>query len=234
MSYPLLSDAGSKTIRDFGIFNHNIAEDHEWYGICFPGTYIVDARGIVKSKHFEPMHRQRLTTDTVLVKEFGVGGGKRVEIETSHLKLVAFPSQDEVRPGNRIALVLEVELPPGMHVYAPGVEGYRPVTLTLDEHPALLVHAPEFSEARKLHLKAIGETVPVFEGRARILQEVTISPFYQEPRLEVAATFSYQACDERVCYAPAKVPLTFHLTLAEHDRERAPEALRKRGISGNR
>jgi len=37
-SYPLLSDVDSEVIRDFGILNHNIPEDHEWYGICFPGA----------------------------------------------------------------------------------------------------------------------------------------------------------------------------------------------------
>lgn len=231
ISYPLLSDLDSKVIRDFGIFNHNIPEDHEWYGICFPGTYIVDAQGVVQSKYFEQMHRQRVTADTLLVKEFGVGGGKRVEIETNHLKLRAFPSQGEVRRGNRISLVLEIELPPKMHVYAPGVEGYRPVALTLGENPALLVHDTDFPESRTIHLEAIGETVPVYEGRARILQDVTISPRYREPSLEIPATFSYQACDDRVCYIPTKVPVTFHLKLADHDGERVPEAMRKKGAT---
>ena len=187
----------------------------------------MDANGVVVSKHFEEGYRQRLTADTLLVKEFGVGGGKRVEIETTHFKLSAFPSQDDVRRGNRIALVLDIELPPRMHLYAPGVEGYTPVALTIGEHPAILAHETEFPDSEMLHLEAIQETVPVYEGRARILREITISPRYREPTLEIPATFSYQACDDTVCYLPAKLPVTFHLTLSDHDTERVPEAMRK-------
>jgi len=178
------------------------------------------------------MHRQRLTADTLLVKEFGVGGGKRIEIENDHLKLSAYPSQNEVRRGNRITLVLEVELPPKMHLYAPGVEGYRPVDVSVAEHPAVQAHEPEFPESRMLHLEAIQETVPVYDGTVRILQDVTISPRYREASLQIPATFSYQACDDRVCYLPTQVPLTFHLTLDDHDGQRVPEALRKRGDVG--
>lgn len=181
----------------------------------------------MQSKHFEPMHRQRLTADTLLVKEFGVGGGKRIEIETDHLKLSAYPSQDVVRRGNRITLVLDVELPPKMHLYAPGVEGYRPVALGVGDHPAIRAHETEFPDSRLLHLEAIRETVPVYEGSVRIFQDVTISPMYRDTSLRIPATFSYQACDDRVCYAPAEIPLAFELALTEHDAERVPERLRK-------
>ncbi len=229
ISYPLLSNPDSSIIRAFGIFNHNIPEDHPWYGICFPGTFIVDENGVVQKKFFEQMHRQRFTADTILVKEFGQGGGKRLEAKTDHLTVTASASQDTVRPGNRFTLVFELELPPKMHVYAPEVKGYRPISLTVDEAPHLQIHTTEFPEAKMLHLEAIKETVPVYEEHARIYQDVTISPRYREETLEINATLSYQACDDRICYAPATVPLTFTVNMTPHDRERVPEDMRPKG-----
>jgi hypothetical protein len=229
LNYPLLSDEDSAIIRAFGIFNDNVPEDHEWYGMCFPGTYIVDENGIVRSKYFEEMHRQRFTADTLLIKEFNVGGGRRTEVRTDHLTLTAFASQDAIRRGNIISLVLDLDLPPKMHVYAPGVEGYRPISVTVEENPALKIHPTTFPEARMLHLEAIEETVPVYDGKVRIFQDVTISPRYRESEIAISATFSYQACDDRLCYPPTKVPLEFVLEVGCHDGERSPENLRHKG-----
>jgi hypothetical protein len=228
-NYPLLSDKDSAIIRTFGIFNDNVPKDHEWYGMCFPGTYIVDENGIVRSKYFEEMHRQRFTADTLLVKEYGLGGGKRTEVQTDHLTLNAFSSQDSIRRGSIISLVLDLELPPNMHVYAPEVEGYRPVSIAVEENPALKILPTTFPEAKMLHLEAIKETVPVYEGKVRIFQDVTVSPRYREPEIQISATFSYQACDNRICYPPTKVPLKFVLEVGGHDGERSPEHLRHKG-----
>jgi hypothetical protein len=226
--FPLLSDEGSKVIRAFGIFNHNIPEGHEWYGIPFPGTFLVDENGVVRAKYFERMHRQRYTADSILVREFGVSGGKRVEVTTDHLRLVAFPAQDVASRGNRITLALELDLPPKMHVYAPGVEGYRPVVVEVDAHPSLQSHETNFPEPAMLHLEAIKETVPVYHGRVRILKDVTISPRVRDEKISIPLTVSYQACDDKVCYAPSQVKFEVEVALAPHDTERAPEALQKK------
>lgn len=232
-SYPLLSDPESNIMRDFGILNDNIPEGHEWYGIPFPGTFIVDAKGQVISKYFEQMHRQRFTADAILVKEFGEGGGKRTEVRTDHLTLEAYASQDEARRGNRITLAVDVKLPEKMHLYAPGVKGYRPVRFEIDELPSLLIHDPDFPDAKMLRLEVIKETVPVYESNLRVLRDVTISPRYREETLEITGRFHYQACDDKVCYAPLQIPLSFTLQLDGHDGERAPESLRKKPGSPN-
>jgi hypothetical protein len=226
--FPLLSDEGSKVIRAFGILNQNVPEGHEWYGMPFPGTFLVDENGIVHAKYFERMHRQRYTAESILIREYGAWGGKRVEVVTDHLRLQAFPAQDVASRGNRITLALELDLPPKMHVYAPGVQGYRPLTVEVDEHPALLSHETDFPEPEMLHLEAIRETVPVYQGRVRILKDVTISPRLRDEKLRIPVTFSYQACDDKVCYAPSQVKFDIEVTVVPHDDERAPEAMQKK------
>jgi hypothetical protein len=227
--FPLISDSDSRIIRAFGIFNHNIPAGHEWYGIPFPGTFIVDENGIVRSKYFEPMHRQRYTAESILVREFAAEGGTTVELATDHLKLRVFPAQDTASRGNRVTLVLELDLPPRMHVYAPGVKGYRPVTLEIESDPMLLAHEADFPEPSILHLPAIRETVPVYQGKVRILKDVTISPRLREDGVRIPLAFSYQACDDRVCYAPVKLPIAIGLKLVPHDTERVPDELRRKG-----
>lgn len=227
VQYPLLSDPDSAVIRAFGILNPNFPVGHPWHGVPFPGTYVVDASGTVLAKYFEEGHRQRSTADTILVKQFRSGGGRRTAVETPHLKLQAYTSQDSVRPGNRIAIALEIEFPEGMHVYAEGAGRYRPLRLTIAEDPALLVHAPELPAPETLHLPAIDETVPVYRGTLRLSRDVTVSPRLRQPSLEIRGVLDYQACDDRRCYAPVAVPLSFTLGIESHDSQRAPEALRR-------
>ena len=232
--YPLLADPDSTMIRAFGILNRNVPEDNPWQGMARPGTFVVDANGIVTSKYFEPGHRQRVTAESVLVREFGVGGGTLMQVNTRHLKLTAYPAQDTARRGNRITLVIELELPEKMHVYAPGVQGYRPVSVTIPDMPYVRVHETAFPESDVMLLPAIGEAAPVFHDSVRILQDVTLSPRlpgYDEPdasELSIPATFSYQACDDRVCYVPTQVELTFKLKLTQHDGTRVPEEMRRK------
>ncbi len=38
-----------------GIENHNVPTDDSDYGMPFPGTYIIDADGIVQAKYFEQL-----------------------------------------------------------------------------------------------------------------------------------------------------------------------------------
>ena len=238
--YPLLADPGSEMIRAFRILNRNVPEDHAFFGMARPGTFVVDSDGIITSKYFEPGHRQRVTADSLLVREFGADGGMRMEIDTDHLKLTSYPAQDSARRGNRITLVMELELPPNMHVYAPGVEGYRPVSVTVSEAPYLEVHETIFPESEIMHLPAIQESVPVFHGSVRILQDITLSPRlpgYDQPdvtELEIPVTFSYQACDDTVCYLPTELPVTFKLELLPHDGKRAPEEIRHKPSSSSR
>jgi hypothetical protein len=236
-SYPLLSDAESTMIRAFGIMNRNVAEGEPLHGMARPGTFVVDADGVVTSKYFEPGHRQRVTAESVLIRDFGAGGGTRMVVDASHLRLTAYPAQDTIRPGSRVTLVMELDLPEKMHAYAPGVEGYRPVSVSIPEMPYVRVHATSFPESEIIELPAIGESVPVYHGQVRILQDVTISPRYpgfDDPdieELEIPATFFYQACDDVVCYIPSKIDLTFNLKLVQHDTQRVPEDLQKKAES---
>jgi hypothetical protein len=230
ISVSMLSDEKSSMIRAFGILNTNVPEGHSRHGMSFPGTYIVDEKGVVVSKYFQESHRQRYTADTILLKEYDVGGWHRMEARTEHLTLTAYASQETVRRGNRITLVLEGELSPKMHVYAPGVQGYLPVDFSIEESWYLKAHPPEFSKSEILYLAAIQERVPVYQGTFKVTRDITISPkLREESSLEIAAVFKYQACDDQICYIPAKIPLTFTMTMQEHDDEKVPEAMRRKG-----
>ena len=156
--------------------------------------------------------------------------------ETGQLKITTAASNATARPGLRITLSLEIELKPGMHVYAPGVQGYIPIDWRLEEGgPAAKRHPFEYPASEMLRLEAIGETVPVYRGHVRIRRGIT---FGQEAALKplvsptgeliVKGSFRYQACDDRKCYPPRDVPLEWRFTYEGLDRQRAPSELQRK------
>lgn len=236
IDFPMLSDPDSKIIRAFGILNDNIASDHTSYGIPFPGTYIVDENAVVQAKFFEDDHRERYTASNILALHFNDDTGQvRSSVDTKHLKLTYSASDAVVRAGSRLVLALEVELKPRMHVYAPEVEGgYIPIDWEMPESKGWLAFPASYPAARKLHLPAIDETVPVYEGSIQLARELTIGqnreirPLLRDGQLTVEGSFRYQACDDKMCYPPETIPLKWTFRLEQHDRQRAPEQLRRK------
>jgi hypothetical protein len=237
LAYPLLSDPDSKIIRAYNILNETTKPETLTYGIPYPGVYIVDVQGKVVSKYFEDDYKDRVSTADILTRQFGAPLASAGAVsQTKHLQIKTAASNDIARPGLRIALSIDIDLKPGMHVYAPGVQGYIPIDWQLEEGgPAAKRHDFKYPSSEMLRLEAIGETVPVYRGHIRIVREIT---FGQEAALKplvspsgeliVRGSFRYQACDDRKCYVPQVVALEWRFKYEGLDRQRAPSEVQRK------
>ncbi|MCW5978154.1 MAG: hypothetical protein KIT09_08750 [Bryobacteraceae bacterium] len=136
------------------------------------------------------------------------------EVETKHLKLSSRAGAWEVQPLQTVSLALDIDLKPGMHVYAPEVEGtYIPVSWRMPSSPAFKANDVAYPKSKRLRLEAIDETVPVYEGRLQLTRELVVGaakdlqPLLKNGELTIEGTFRYQACDDKMCYRPETVPL---------------------------
>ena len=134
-----------------------------------------------------------------------------------------------------MALILDLELKPNMHVYAPGVQGYIPDRLENERERGVCNHDVTYPKPEILFLKAIDEKVPVFQGQVRLTREVTIGPDAKVRaasdaggQFTVEGTLRYQACDDRVCYIPQELPVRWTLTYEGFDRQRVPEPMQRK------
>ena len=224
----MIADPESEVIEAFGLRNPNPEPGSRVDGMAFPGTYIVDANGVVQEKFFNMSHRQRITVDSVLMSTFGAGeaGGQRVEADIQpQFKLLAFPSEEEVQPGNQFVLVAEFDLYDDVHLYAPGSD-YRAVNLVLDDNPMLQAGELKIPEPEIMYLEVIDESVPVYHGKVRVTRTLALSPSFEGDALEIGASLEYQTCDDEYCFEPSSLPLTFNVKVSGHDRQRAPEEIR--------
>lgn len=219
ITFPILSDSGSSVITAFGILNEDIPTGTQFRGVPHPGTYIVDREGRVLAKYFEENYTERYTGSEILIRRYGAAAGSAHQtMETRHLKVSSAASSDRVSAGQRIALTLDLEMKPRMHIYAPEVKEYKPVEWKITG--GATPHAVEFPPSKTLRLEAIDETVPVYEGTVRLVRDVTVGRAKPGP-LTIEGELLYQACDDKQCYVPQSIPLKWELMVEPLDVERA-------------
>ena len=229
----MLADPDSKTIQTYGVLNQEATGMQK--GFARPGYFFIDPSGIIREKFFEAKYRERLTGNSIISKLSPELGQEVTEtVEAPHLQLALEQSDPVGVPGTRITLVAEVRLPPEVHVYAPGTQGYKPIQLVIESVPQLELKPAVYPPSKTLYLPAIKERVPVFDGTFRISQDVKVnsgSEFWGSLGKDgkiftIAGKLEYRACDKTVCYLPTSVPVKWELRVFPLDRTRAPVNIR--------
>jgi hypothetical protein len=234
IDFPLLADPDSKIIRSFNVFNGEAKGMTK--GMSHPGFFYIDANGVIREKYFEAKYTDRFTPNNVIGKLFPeLTEEVSQNIEEPHLRLTLAQSDRIVVPGSRITLTAEIELPPDVHVYSPGAQGYKPIQLVLHSSPGIDLSAAAYPASKTLYLEAIHEKVPVFDGMFRITQDVTITTskagdavhaiFSAEKTVSITGDLKYQACDKTICYPPTAVPVKWELQVRPLDLKRSPKAI---------
>jgi peroxiredoxin len=70
ITFPLLSDSGSKTIAAYGLLNKEATGKAE--GIPYPGTLVIDRDGIIRAKLFLDGFRERHSKDELIKAAKGI------------------------------------------------------------------------------------------------------------------------------------------------------------------
>ena len=193
ITFTLLSDEGSATIRRYGILNTvveeavgpnkddpDVAADVIKYvsevgaremmvGIAYPGTFMLDPDGTVTSRHFEVSYIERNTVAQVQVALNGSDGS------VTGTRVTTYSSDDAVAPGNRFALVFDVRPRPGIHVYAPGAESYRIISFDIDPHELVRTLPVTYPASEVSHFEPLDERVPVYQSPFTLVQEVVLA-----------------------------------------------------------
>jgi hypothetical protein len=137
--------------------------------------------------------------------------------DTPHLTLTTSSSDAVVAPGTRFSLWVDITPKPKMHVYAPEQKDYFPIEISLEPDDTFKVLPPVFPKGEKFFFAPLKETQLVFSKPFRIVQDVTVNlsaPVRQRATaagatLTIKGTLRYQACDDKVCYIPQSIPLSW-------------------------
>lgn len=244
ITFPMLSDVGSATIKRYGVLNTvamelagpnakdpALADDLKTYvsvvgpnarmaGIAFPGTFILDRSGRVKSRFFEAFYIDRNTSSSILMRA-GIGAPVTgTKVSTEHLDVTTYPSDSALAPGNRVTLAFDIVPHRGIHVYAPGASSYRVIAVNVESQPQIHALSPTYPPSQTYNFKPLNERVPVYQKPFTLLQEIVLDGTPQaqaalrgKDSITVKGALDYQACDDTICFNPESVPLSWTFTL---------------------
>jgi cytochrome c biogenesis DsbD-like protein len=189
-------------------------------GMAFPGTFVLDRQSRVTARFFEEVYNERNTVSSVMMRLDGGAAVTGTRISTAHLDVTAYPSDSSIAPGNRFTLAFDIVPHRGMHVYAPGASGYRVIGFRAEAQPFVRVIPIDYPTADIYFFKPLNERVTVFQKPFTFKQDVVLeaSPQAQaalrgKDTLTVKGSLEYQACDDKICYNPESIPLSWTLRL---------------------
>ncbi len=221
ISYPLLSDEGSATIRRLGVLNTQIADDQAYWGkpvaekhqgLPFPGTFMLDASGAVTEKIFERSHRVRPGGGVLLERlgETSTGTGPKAWAEAPSVAMVASVDTREYFPNQIIRATVRLALEDGFHVYVPpNPEGFTNLSVTVRGPEGVFVLDHEMPAGHQFEIEGFDETFTVAEGDTEI-----VVPFYVLEDLEAVTLgidVALQACSSSTCLVPTTLSVELDL-----------------------
>jgi DsbC/DsbD-like thiol-disulfide interchange protein len=225
ITFPLLSDPGSSTIKAWGLLNTG-ATGHE-AGIPYPGTFVIGPLGVILSRSFEQAYQERDTAASILAALHPANppAAGSVEVAGKYLTVKVGQSDAIAAPGHRVTLTLDVTPGPRVHVYAPGQDGYIPVDVTLAPSDDYKIATARYPAPATFVFAPLKETVKVYDQPFRIGQDVTLTLTRSmrqrgtaRETLTIAGSLRYQACDDKVCFPPDTIPIEWKITLGPIER----------------
>jgi hypothetical protein len=234
IEYPLLSDVGSKVIRELGLFNEHVYEHHAAYGIPqqerhwgvpYPGVFLLDEQGCVVQKRFQQSYRERETGVAVLEHGFGVDStlhGTEVRGRAEGVEVRAYLDAETYRFFQRLWLTVEVHIEPGLHVYGqPIPEGFLPLSIDVAPVAGLVVGTPAFPTPHPYAIEGLDDELFVYEGKVVVSLPLTFTHEGDDQTLHV--TIRCQACSDAECLWPSTITLELPVRAADLvERPRRP------------
>jgi DsbC/DsbD-like thiol-disulfide interchange protein len=129
---------------------------------------------------------------------------------SKHAAITSGPAALTAAPGAKVSVYVDMTPNPGVHVYAPGAKDYLPVKITLKPQADVKAGKLTYPKSEMVHFEALNETVPMYQKPFRLAQDVTIARSVKAgSTVTVSGTLEFQACDDKVCFVPESVPVSW-------------------------
>ena len=117
------------------------------------------------------------------------------------------------RPGDTVKVSLTVRLPEDVHVQAhePRDASLIATVLTVEAPPGVTVDAVAYPVPTELRQAGRTDTLDVLGPAFEIGVRLTVAATAAQGDLAVPAVLRYQACNDRVCFAPARATAAWRL-----------------------
>ena len=159
--------------------------------------------------------RTRLAA-TAIVTTLILSGAAGAQMLRPQIRVAATPIAGPVKAGGTVTVLLSVRLPQDVHVQSdkPRDPTLIPTALTLVPPAGFTVDKITYPKAIALTQSGRAEPLTVFGGEFVIEARLAAREGIPAGEHQVQATLRYQACNESVCFAPARATAQWTITVA--------------------
>ena len=238
IKYTLLSDPESAVVERFGILNTLLTpSDVPFYGVPFPGIYVLDEAGVVRHKFFGRHVSVRESAETVLDAALGRIGddqqGPRARAGDDDARITVF-----VRGGGGVLksgpvrrVVVRFALRDGLHLCASSAhESIVRASVEIGTVKGLHVEDMIVPPAARMALREPPVAVSVWSGGADLVIPIwadsdlvcVMRPLLMD-HITLDLTIRYQLCDAIACQPARSERISLQVPLGEQDIPNLPQ-----------
>jgi hypothetical protein len=125
-----------------------------------------------------------------------------------HVSVSGTANPPSARPGERVALWVDVTPKMNIRVYARGTRDVMPIALVMTPHPNVRYAKPSYPPGKLAGTIGLAEPAPVYSTTFRIVQPIVLGRSLEAgDTLTLGGAVNYQACDDHLCYPAASMPV---------------------------
>jgi peroxiredoxin len=216
------------------------------YGLAYPAVFLIGADNRVIWRFASEGAELRLTGGAILERSIGANiDAYRSAPPSGVVKVTATAATTTAGLGNRLTVGVEIVMPPGFHVYSPDAGGeYRRLSWQMKPSQCWAAGETTYPEAQRTKFPFAEEKLPVYQGTLRLGRELIVQPAIRaddpsvydlfrktcldtQSQVGASGVLELQACDDRQCFPPKSIPLTWKFKFIAPDRQRSPVDLRR-------
>jgi len=131
------------------------------------------------------------------------------------VELTPLPASVTVAAGGKGRVSLKVKLPKDVHVQSdkPDDPSLIATVLTVTPAPGITLDRIVYPEPAPFQQAGRGKPLAVFGPELVIDVHLSVVPGTPAGRVALPAQLRYQACNEQVCFAPARAPVEWAITV---------------------
>lgn len=156
----------------------------------------------------------RLLVGALIGAILTTGGAGFAQPERPAVRLTPLVTTKVVRPGSTVSLTLRVVLPRGLHVQSnkPRDPGLIPTVLTVDTPPGFSIVDVVYPQAVDFVQTRAKQTLAVYPNEFEVVVNLKVGAGVTGRRV-VPASLRYQACDDSICFIPARAQTAWTVTI---------------------
>jgi len=214
ITYPMLADHGSIVIRKFGILNTNVPPDTRFYGIPFPGLYLLAPDGTVRDKLFLPDFQTRPSASELLLTHYGMPAAENgLTVAAEDVRATIILSDNRSFGGQRLGTAVDFVVGPGWHIYGePLPTDYTPTSVRFDD-TLVASQSLTFPKPKPVKFDLLGEVLPVYEGKFKAGGYILLKQKLPAGQHKLAGTINFQECNDNICKLPQSARFEIPITI---------------------